>query len=822
VFVEVGAGHGRLSFQIVRQLLMLTQAWPPEWVADMNRGQPPFLYVAADLAEKNIEFLEQFFPVRSLIDAGWMDTALFDAENDRTLRLRSRGTTLSHRDFGGRLLCGVANYVVDTLAQDAFRIRGGGVVEHARLSVAAPADADGSDPVSLADEPLSKAVDRLLASPRTVSRAYWKWTWKELSLSAAQADLHGAGHALAAEVLGRYVELLGHVEDDVSVILPLGGLRLLESFTVLGGGRCAFLVGDKAYAHLDELDGCRNPHIALHGSFSFMANLHALGIAAQVMGGTGLTTPLHEGFKCAAILLGFGGSSSVSSPDSSTSETAQTWRCEMGRYCPESFSAIQRFVSELDSAETCSLRTALSVLRLSCWEPDVAFKFRSTLVLRAETASPRLRRDLVADIARAVGGYYPLQPSKDILFEMGRTLVNISRYSPACVMFEDSRWWCGEHHVAWYNMGLCHHRAGRYHQAIACHLRCLELEPTYALSQTWLSNARTRLSERRGWEERLTDESRKLLDAAMGESTAMLARLAVVPGDAAWSSPEELRGEVRPAEELRGGDRTMITVSVMCIGGWREQPKGLEDAFSEFSVESGLEAASAELQAIRRGGVGQFASWAAGMRYPVGVAPAWASGRDVSVTHVRVPVDASLRDVLEQTESAATETQSAPALVGRDAAIESIDASALLLEQAALDGESDSVEREIVNAAAEKAASARLLAADSMAIKGDGPGTVKCMLDCVQSALCGAPDVRVWLTCVLDTAYTASLVSRVAGGDVPKMPWGDLPEGVTVEPSCVADRVLAVDPAVALGARVAFDSRLAKPPGFNLILVKDI
>jgi tetratricopeptide (TPR) repeat protein len=439
----------------------------------------------------------------------------------------------------------MANYVVDTLAQDAYRFRDG-ELEQARISVVAPRDADGSDPLTLAPgadgkrrETEAQAAARLIASPRTIGRISWTWSWERVAPADAVRTLRASGHALGADVLAEYCDLFGGAEPrDATTLIPLGGLRLLESLQVLGGGRCAVILGDKAYSQEAELVGLRTPHIAVHGSFSFMANLHAMALGATTLGGLANLTPLRDGFKCACLVVGgvpslaatsptaavhaasagasgaasrgasgSGGPSSAKaaageagptegiSPSGVLGDVRQAWRAWFSRYCPEAFSALQRCVYEFDTPKNCSLRTAVSVLRLSCWDPDVAYKFRDTLVTKAESASPRLRRDLVADMARCAGAHFPLQPGKDVLFELGRVLVNIGRYAPAMLLFEESRWWSGEHHVAWYNLGLCHQRAGRFRQAAACHERSLELDPTYALAADWLRNANSRQAE---------------------------------------------------------------------------------------------------------------------------------------------------------------------------------------------------------------------------------------------------------------------------------------------------------------------------------------
>lgn len=66
---------------------------------------------------------------------------------------------------------------------------------------------------------------------------------------------------------------------EASVLVPLGGLRLLRNALHIAGGRSLMLCGDKAYNQEEELMGLRDPHLAVHGSFSFMVNFHAVRYA---------------------------------------------------------------------------------------------------------------------------------------------------------------------------------------------------------------------------------------------------------------------------------------------------------------------------------------------------------------------------------------------------------------------------------------------------------------------------------------------------------------------------------------------------------------
>ena len=58
----------------------------------------------------------------------------------------------------------------------------------------------------------------------------------------------------------------------------------------------------------------RDPHVAVHGSFSFMTNFHAVRLYALARGGFSLHTPYMDGFKCSAFVLDSTGSGTPAAP----------------------------------------------------------------------------------------------------------------------------------------------------------------------------------------------------------------------------------------------------------------------------------------------------------------------------------------------------------------------------------------------------------------------------------------------------------------------------------------------------------------------------
>ena len=70
-------------------------------------------------------------------------------------------------------------------------------------------------------------------------------------------------------------------------------------------GHFLLLSADKAHAHAEDARlGKETPHLAIHGSFSFMSNFDALRVCVEALGGRSLHTPYYSGLQVAAFLTG--------------------------------------------------------------------------------------------------------------------------------------------------------------------------------------------------------------------------------------------------------------------------------------------------------------------------------------------------------------------------------------------------------------------------------------------------------------------------------------------------------------------------------------
>lgn len=134
--VEIGSGHGRLAYLLANRLLDLAEFMPAR-----EDGDRPFVLVLTDFTEHDLRFWSEHPSLQPLIEAGVVDTAMFDAENDTSvcarcaaaiplplcrsgwlivmppqIKLTHSGAVLSAETLRNPLVV-IANYVFDTLRQ---------------------------------------------------------------------------------------------------------------------------------------------------------------------------------------------------------------------------------------------------------------------------------------------------------------------------------------------------------------------------------------------------------------------------------------------------------------------------------------------------------------------------------------------------------------------------------------------------------------------------------------------------------------------------------------------------------------------------------
>lgn len=444
--VEVGAGHGKLGFLILNHLEELAEFMP--------EGVPkPYLYVISDFTQNIVDFCKSHKRMAEHINRGVVDFAVFDCEKDSEFSLQISGAKLSPETVETPMIA-IANYVFNGLREQSISINNG-IVSEGCIKIMADPNISATN------------ID-------IISRMKLEWSYKPIQ----DLDAHFPDPVLRG-LVHHYLQN----NETLNVLLPLGALRFLRSLEALSHGQFLLITADKAHAHEEDLRLTKeNPHIAIHGSFSMMANFHALRQVFLSRGGASFHTPYYTGLQVAAFAMG----------ETPLEEFQFAWENVLLAFDPDSFSQLQRCIR--DETPSPSLKNILALIRLSRFESEVFYKFKQVLVDHIPYASDRLQSDFKSDILHIAANFYPLSASKDVDFDLGRLSMGLRDYETSIRLFKKSIELCGEHYVTWHNLGICYYYMDDLKESMNSFNQCLEIQPEYQDAKSWRARVEEKLN----------------------------------------------------------------------------------------------------------------------------------------------------------------------------------------------------------------------------------------------------------------------------------------------------------------------------------------
>lgn len=178
-----------------------------------------------------------------------MDFALFDAENDISMKLLVSGT-LINKQTNPNPVIGIANYIFDTLRHDAFRINNDGKIQEGLITVwsEAKAEPDLNDPGSLF---LLSFIPSFIVSYRVgmfpvpsnllglLKRMKHRWSYRDLP---HPQEYYNGSYSDIAPVLS-LIQKRGQRGQQLSTLIPVGGIACLRNFNHLSQNRIFFISG---------------------------------------------------------------------------------------------------------------------------------------------------------------------------------------------------------------------------------------------------------------------------------------------------------------------------------------------------------------------------------------------------------------------------------------------------------------------------------------------------------------------------------------------------------------------------------------------------
>lgn len=430
--LELGAGTGKFAYLFLRHLapLLRTKGLPLEAIR----------YCMTDCSE-------------SVIDSWRANSYLAEFAERRVLEFKvfETGQDTAHLFAGGQgappaPLVVIANYVFDSLPQDALVIQDGKIFESLVTTTASDQKPQGN--VAPAYGPLQKfqlAYHNAPVSPQRYQDATWN------------------------QILEQYRNRL----SGATVLFPCAALKTIAELTPLSDGRILVLAADKGYAHEDALALSQGPPaFEWHtpDCFSLMVNLDAIGKYFQATGGAALLPDKHfSGLNICGFLRG--------RPGEQFPGAIAAYRQAQAAFGPDDLFTLLAWLNA--HMEEMSVAQILAALRLTHWDPVALMRLFPVLgrQLRSVVAE---RADLRDAVMKTWAHHYPVSEDENVLaFYCGVILLELRFFADAMTMFKTSRKAFGASAATSYNLGLCAQGLGRSSEALAFMAEASDLDPKF-------------------------------------------------------------------------------------------------------------------------------------------------------------------------------------------------------------------------------------------------------------------------------------------------------------------------------------------------------
>ncbi len=431
--VELGAGAGRLAFQVLHELVKLRDC--------AGSGIPPFRYVMTDLAQRNIEAWMEHPALQPYVKGGLLDFARYDAVHDDELKLAAAGTVIQLGDLQQPLII-IANYFFDSIPQELLYVGNGQIYE----------------------------TDVCMEWPQRMGALKPADALKHLTLryEHRREPLYERDDYPYRDLIDLYCERL----EDSHILFPLAGLACLERLKGLSQDGFLLITADKGDHLLDNWRFADPPELIFHGSFSLTANYHAIQYWYERQGAMTLFPSQHyRNINVGCVLH--------AAQPQGYAHTRLAYRRSIERFGPDEFFSLKEWMDRhIDRME---LPQWLSFWRLGGYDAEFFIHGAKRLsVLLTEAADEQLE-DIAQGIERMWSSYYVMEQRYDLALDAGLILFEMDRYEQAKQYLEISVQEDEETVVSlvYYSLAICCFELGLEELGVHYTRKLLELEPEH-------------------------------------------------------------------------------------------------------------------------------------------------------------------------------------------------------------------------------------------------------------------------------------------------------------------------------------------------------
>ena len=408
--LELGAGHGRLAFHILKHLDRLIES--------VSINLPKYCYVLSDIVESNLSFFENHPQLQSYLQNGKLDVAYFDAIGSKELDLRYSKTKIKANSLNVPILA-IANYFFDSIPNDLYYIKNGQVSSCA-LSIKSKVKPQGVNTIKMMKE---------------MEMTYHNTPVRSLPYQAS----------IVNEILEEYKSIV----SDTYLFFPFKSFECIDNIKALSKEGLVLISMDKGLHEAHRLDNKKKPDLISHGSFSLWVNFHAIDLYCKKLGGESyfpLFSNFHLEIGCMMFL----------SDGKTYSHTKTAYQKTVDDFGPDDFNTIKKMV--YSNVGQFTLMDFIAIFRLSAYDSTIFIKLFSQLRRLAKQITYEERHRLMQTIEKVWDMYFHINEPFDLAYESGGLLYDLGEYSGALNLFQKSIHLYGAKADVYYNLALCYYQ----------------------------------------------------------------------------------------------------------------------------------------------------------------------------------------------------------------------------------------------------------------------------------------------------------------------------------------------------------------------------
>lgn len=437
--METGTGPGQFSFYAAKALDQLRR--------DFGMDDVKIVYVMSDFAKANLDYHASHHALMPLIEQGLIDLAIHDMDKKTPIKLVNQKVELNQETLVNPLVL-FANYVFDTISNDAFAVQNGHLYELLVNLSTQESNIQNNKPVNL-------ELVNIDYRPQEIK----------------------SGSYYDDPAMNQVLELYRTSLQDTCLLFPVGSIRGLDHLRKLANGRVLLISSDKSYSELSSLDHLGQPSITAHGGcFSMMVNCHAIGQFFKNVGGDFFAQSTRRGLKTCIYTAGV--------KLDELPETRVAVQDYVEKFSPTDYFNVYRHMNE--TAQHGELDMLASYLQMTEWDPKAYMRIVSHVLAKIGNGDEETIEFLANHLPILADNYYYMPMTDCILFDVATFFHAIKRYDQALNYYQKSHKFLGEQFSLYYNIGLCQHHLEQNQDALESFKRALSVNPESSEAQQWI------------------------------------------------------------------------------------------------------------------------------------------------------------------------------------------------------------------------------------------------------------------------------------------------------------------------------------------------